>query len=148
MLHDDLGLLGQVCEVQRHEPRDSRLGARFVVLGVVADGLLDLPVRLVSGVVRQHIKDESLLDRLAHRVQVKRYVPHPVGSLLPLAEQLESLSLRGSGEREERDVLLLTFTEQNSSRSFESSCERSPDRVSHYAGAATSRRLKVLGRES
>ena len=107
---DDLGLLRQVRRVQRHEPGDRRFRPRLVMLGVVGDRLLDLPVRLVRRVVLQHVEDEPLLDRLAHRVQVERHEPLTLSSRLLAAEDLQGLGLRCRREREERDVRLPTAT--------------------------------------
>ncbi len=104
VLDDDLGLLGQVVLVQGDEPGDRLPRLRGLVAGVVLERLLQVPVRLVGGVVGQHVEDEPLLDRLAHRVQVERLVP--LGGRVVAAEQLQRLALRGRGEREEAQVLL------------------------------------------
>jgi hypothetical protein len=45
-----------------------------LVRGVVLGRLEELPVRLVGGVVPEHVEDEPLLDRLAHAVQAERGV--------------------------------------------------------------------------
>ena len=71
VLDDDLGLLGQVGRVERHEPGDGPAGLGCLVGGVVGDGLLDAPVGLVGRVVGQHVEDEALLDGLAHGVEVE-----------------------------------------------------------------------------
>jgi len=91
--------------VQAHEPRDRHTGLVGGVLGVVGDGLADAPIRLVGGVVGQHIEDEALLDGLLHGVQVKRLRPAAVVGV-GRAEQLQGLALRGRREGEERQVRL------------------------------------------
>jgi hypothetical protein len=74
VLDDHLGLLGQRVLVQRHKLGDRRPGFARVEVGVVRRGVLDVPVGLVGDVAGQHVEDEPLLDRLTHRVQVKRDV--------------------------------------------------------------------------
>ena len=82
-------------------------GARLagVVLGVVLDGLLDLPVRLVGDVVGEDVEDEALLYGLAHGVEVERdFVSR---GLVVTPEHLQGTALGRGGEREEAQVLLL-----------------------------------------
>ena len=105
VLDDHLGLLRQLVRVQGDELGDRRLGLAGVELGVVGDRLLDVPVRLVGDVVGEHVEDEALLDRLAHRVQVERHMPP--GRRVVAAEQLQRACLRRGGEGEERQVRLL-----------------------------------------
>ena len=65
------GCAGAVC-------RNRAIAARAfagLVLGVVADRLLDPEVGVVGRVVGEHVEDEPLLDRLPHRVQVERHEP-------------------------------------------------------------------------
>ncbi len=105
VLDDDLGLLGQVRWVERHEPGDGPPGLGSLVGGVVGDGLLDPPVGLVGRVVGEHVEDEALLDGLAHGVEVERL--ESAGLLVPGAEHLQGPGLGGGGEGEEREVGLL-----------------------------------------
>ena len=75
--------------------------------------LLDIELRVVlyrlgepvvaghRRVVRQHVQDEALLDRLLHGVAVKGVMPDgAVGLRVGRAEDLQRLVLRGGGERE------------------------------------------------
>ena len=55
MLHDHLGLLGDVVRVQRHEPGQRRRRLLLLHLGVVLDRLYQPVVGLVGGVVLQHV---------------------------------------------------------------------------------------------
>ena len=105
VLDDHLGLLGQRVLVQRHKLGDRRAGFARVEVGVVRRGVLDVPVGLVGDVAGQHVEDEPLLDRLTHRVQVKRHVPP--SAAIQSAEQLQRAGLRCGGERKERQVGLL-----------------------------------------
>ena len=62
--------------MQRDEPGDRRLRpAPGRSSGSSSMAFSILQVRLVGRVVGQHVEDEPLLDRLAHRVQVERLVP-------------------------------------------------------------------------
>ena len=101
----DVGALGEVVFVEGDEAGDRGAGAGLVELGVVGDRLVDLEVGVVGDVVGEHVVDEALLDRLAHRVQVERLVLAGVGVALP--EQLEGAALGGGSEGEERHVRLL-----------------------------------------
>ena len=102
VLDDDLGLLRDVRRVQVHEPRERGGGLFLVQGGVVGDGLGQLEEPAVRGVAAQHIENEALLDRLAHRVQMKRR-----GLAADLvAEHLQRLVFRRRREREEAHVRL------------------------------------------
>ena len=105
VLDDDLGLLREVVLVQADELRDRGLGLRRVVRRVVANGLFDVPVRLIGDVVGEHVEDEAFLDGLAHRVQVERLVLAGGGVEPP--ELLQHPALWRRGEGEEADVALL-----------------------------------------
>ena len=43
----------------------------ILVADVTGDGLLDLVIAAIGGVVGQHVEDEALLDGLLHRIQVE-----------------------------------------------------------------------------
>ena len=101
VLHHDPHLLGDRVRVQLHERLEQVLGLLLVVARVVLDLLQQPPVGLVGGVVREHVEDEPLLDRLAHAVEVER-LELPVGRFR--AEQLQRLGLGRGGEREEARV--------------------------------------------
>lgn len=75
VLDDDLGLLRQVVFMQPDEAGDRSSCRRRLILRVVVDGLLDPPVHVVGDVVLEHVTDESLGDRLAHRVEVEWFEP-------------------------------------------------------------------------
>ena len=109
MLDDDLGLLRQVRRMQRHVASERTGGFAFGQDRVVGGKPVGQPVvRLVGGVVGQHVEDEPLLNRLAHRVQVERHVPLLPGRIDDLlAEHFQCLRLRCGGEREEGQVVLL-----------------------------------------
>ena len=62
-----------------------------------------MEVLAVSDIVSQHILDETLLDRLAHRIKMKRMMP-TIRTQLP--EQLQSATLRRGRKREERQIRL------------------------------------------
>ena len=85
--------------MQAHEPGDGPAGLAGVVLGVLLGGLLDLPERLVRGVVRQDVHDEALLDCLPHRVQVEGLIDVRLG-----VEAAEHLQRPALGRRSEREV--------------------------------------------
>jgi len=59
------------------------------------------PVGRISGVIRQHVEDEALLDGLAHTVQVEGL--ELAIRALP-AEKLKRLRFGRSGEGEDRKV--------------------------------------------
>ena len=104
VVHDHFGPSGQVVVVQRHESGDRCAGPGLVQVGIIADGLVDLEVRLIGDVVGQHVVDEALFDGLAHRIGVERRLV--TGPFDRAAEQLDGAALRCSGEREERHVRL------------------------------------------
>ena len=60
------GVTGQLDQVLEHA---LRLGP--VVLRVIGHRLDQAPVGLVGGIVPQHVENESLFDRLAHRVEAE-----------------------------------------------------------------------------
>ena len=66
VLNDDFRFLSKVVRVQGNEPRDRSFGFCFIDLGVIRGFLLDLPVRVVCGVVLQHINDEAFINCLLH----------------------------------------------------------------------------------
>ena len=105
VLDDDLGLLGEVVGMERHEARDRAARLAGVVLGIVGHRLADLPVRRIGRVVREHVEDEALLDGLAHGVEMEGR--EPVLGVLA-AEELERARLGRRGEGEERQVRLAT----------------------------------------
>ena len=101
VLDADGDLLADGVRVQLDEGLEQVLGLALVVARVVLDLLQEPPIRLVGRVVREHVEDESLLDRLAHRVAVEG-LELPVGPLP--AEELEGLGLRSRREGEGREV--------------------------------------------
>ena len=101
VLDADPHLLADRVRVQLDERLEQVLGLLLVVARVVLDLLQQPPVGLVGGVVREHVEDEPLLDRLAHAVEVEGR-ELAVGA--PGAEQLERLRLRRGGEGEGREV--------------------------------------------
>ncbi len=105
MLDDHLRLRLQRIRVQRREPGESRPPLARLHLRIVARVRVgELVVHAVRRVVRQHVEDEPLRDRLPHRERVERPLV-PVRTDLP--ERVECLRLRRRCEREERQVLLL-----------------------------------------
>ena len=103
VLDHHLGLLLDVVRVQAHElgqrPRRLLLRQRRIVL----DRLHQPVVGGVGGVVRQHVEDEALLDRLPHAVEVEG-LGHAARARPP--EQLQRLALGRGGEGEEAQVRL------------------------------------------
>ena len=73
-----------------HERSEEVLGLPPVVARVVDGGLEEKPVGPVGGLVLQHVEDEPLLDRLAHRVEAPG-LELPIPALR--AEQLEGAGL-------------------------------------------------------
>ena len=98
VLHHHLHLGSDVVGVQAHPLHHALHGGAALDLHVVEA----LPVmgeakrKVVARVVLQHIEDETLLDRLPHRIHVKG-LRQPVRACA--AEQLQRLGLRGGGER-------------------------------------------------
>ena len=98
VLDHHLGLLRDVVRVQLHEARQRLGGLLALDVRVVVAGFEQLEVGSVGRVVLQHVEDELFLDRLAHRVAVRR---------LPIAPKHgEGLVLRRGGEGEETQVRL------------------------------------------
>ena len=97
MAHHHVGLLGDRLGLALHEPAQLLLRLLAVVRGIVPRAFDDLVVAPERRVVRQHVKDEPLLDRLFHRVEVER-METAVLALHP--EPLQRLPLRRGGERE------------------------------------------------
>ncbi len=90
--------------MQAHEARDRPARLLGVVLGVFLGALLDLPEGLVGRIAGEHVHDEALLDRLAHRVEVKRFVQLCLRVQAP--EHLQRAPLGGGGEGEIGEVAL------------------------------------------
>ena len=103
MLHADGNLLTDSVRVQLDEGLEQILRLLLVVPWIVLDLLQQAPVSLVGRVVREHVKDEPLLDRLTHAVAVEG-LELAVGSLP--AEELKRLRLRGRCKGERREVRL------------------------------------------
>ena len=77
VLDHDLGLLRDVVRVQLQKARE-RLGGVLPLHLRVVRALLEQPVvGGIGGVVPQHVEDESLLDRLTHRVAVRGLAAAP-----------------------------------------------------------------------
>src|SRR5699024_9825017 len=103
---DDFGVGGQGGGVEVGEPGDfgaCPVGVDFDVLGAVFG---HFPVGLVGDVVRQHVEDEFFFDGLAHRVDVEGAVE--AGVRVGDAEQLQRFVFGGGGEREVRQVGVLS----------------------------------------
>ena len=104
MLHHDLYLLGDVVGVELHPAHQLLEGgaALHLLRGEVVAVLGELEGHLVGGVVLEHIKDEALLDRLAHRIHVeRRRQVARAGGLIEIvspAEELQRFGLGGGGE--------------------------------------------------
>ncbi len=104
VLYHDLRLLGDIVLMEAHEPGKGPGGLALLHLRVVLDGLYQPVVRLVRGVVLEHVEDEVLLDGLPHAVKVKGLgLAVRTGN----TEDLHRPVLRGRGEGEEADVRLL-----------------------------------------
>ena len=101
VLDADGDLLADGVRVQLDEGLEEVLRLTLFVARVVVDLLQEPPVGLVGRVVREHVEDEPLLDRLAHAVEVERFEP-PVRPLAP--EELECLGLGGCREGERGEV--------------------------------------------
>ena len=80
VLDHDPHLLADRVRVQLDERLEQVLGLLLVVARVVLDLLQQPPVGRVGRVVREHVEDEALLDRLAHAVEVEG-LELPVGAL-------------------------------------------------------------------
>ncbi len=103
VVHHDLGLEADRVVVALDEAPQLLPGLLDVELRVVLHRLGELVVALDRRVVRQHVQDETLLDRLLHAVGVERRGagPFAVGLCgVRLAEDLQRLVLgrRGEGE--------------------------------------------------
>ena len=72
VLHHDAHLLPDRMRVQLHERLQQIGGLALVVARVVGHRLPQPPIRLIRGVVLQHVQDEVLFDCLAHAVEVER----------------------------------------------------------------------------
>ena len=101
VLDADGDLLADGVGMQLDEGLEQVLGLAPVVAWVVLDLLQEPPIGLVGRVIREHVEDESLLDRLAHRVAVEG-LELSVGTLP--AEEFEGLGLRSCREGERREV--------------------------------------------
>ena len=104
VLNNDLCLLSDVVGVQAHEAGESLGGLLLFDLGIALRGFEEPIVGAVEGVILQYIKDETLLDGLAHAVFVER-LGLAVG--VRLTENLNRLVFRGGGKGEETEVWLL-----------------------------------------
>ena len=81
--------------------------------GLLDRGVPQPPLGVIGEVVREHVEDVALLDRLPHRVNVEWHVHAQFAGLARVrrgrvedAEQLERRRLRRRGEREVRQVRL------------------------------------------
>ena len=72
VLHHDARLLPDGMRVQLHERPQQMGGLALVVARIVGDRLPQPPIRLIGGVVLQHVEDEVLFDCLPHAVEVER----------------------------------------------------------------------------
>lgn len=101
MLDDHLDLLRDVGRVQHQKlrQRPRRLFLRQV--GVVFHRLHQFEVGLISGVVVRHIKNETLLDGLAHAVEMKGF---RLAAGADAAEQLQGLALGRGGVGEKAQI--------------------------------------------
>ena len=103
VLDDDLRLLLDVVRVQAHElgkcPRGFLLRQVRIVFGCFEQSI----VGLVCRVVRQHVENETLLDRLTHAVEVESFRRAPGASV---SKQFDCFPFRGCGEREEAQIRL------------------------------------------
>ena len=72
VLHHDAHLLPDGVRVQFHERPQQIGGLVLVVARVVGDRLPQPPIRLIGGVVLQHVQDGVLFDCLPHAVEVVR----------------------------------------------------------------------------
>ena len=100
---DHLRLLLDVVRVQAHEFRQRPRGFLPGQVRVVRDVLEQAVIRGIRRVVRQHVEDEALFDRLPHTVEVERL--RGAARSGP-AEDLQGLGLRRGGEGEERQIRL------------------------------------------
>ena len=98
VLDHHLGLLRDVVGMQLEKARERPGGLLPLDLGIVLDGLEQLEIGAIRGVVLEHIEDEHFLDCPSHRVAVGRLAVPP--------EHRERLVLGRRGEREETEVCL------------------------------------------
>ena len=100
VVHHDLRLEADRVLVVLHVAAQLLAGATYVELRVSLDRF-DQPVVAVDRrVVRQHVNDEALLDRLLHRVGMERQVLSVAALLNRRAKDLQRLVLRRGGEGE------------------------------------------------
>ena len=105
MVHDDLRAGRHRCFGTKRGPDQLRLGLARIHLtfGLIDRSLLQFEVRRVRNVITQHIENKTLVDGLAHRVNVKRLRFARVGRV----NSSRVFLLRCSGESEQREVWLL-----------------------------------------
>ena len=113
MLHNHLDLLGDVVGVELDPAHDLLEGGALLHLGFVVAGAVmgQAESQLVAGVVAQHIKDEALLDCLAHRIHMKWLGPIGVtgrlGRVGTPTKQLQGFGLWGGRKSHEGDATVL-----------------------------------------
>ena len=101
VVHHDLGLEADRVVVALDVPAQLLLRLVHVELRVVLDRLGELVVAHHRRVVRQHVQDEALLDRLLHGVAVEgAMLDRAVRLRLRLAENFQGLVLGRGGEGE------------------------------------------------
>ncbi len=71
VLDHDLGLLGDVVRVKAHEAGQGPGSLSLFHFGIVLNGFDQPVVSLVGDVISEHVKDETLLDGLAHTVKME-----------------------------------------------------------------------------
>ena len=74
MLDDHLDALRNIRLMQLHEASDLTLGIIRFQLRIVFDLFIETIEGIVGDVILQHIKNESFLDRLFHRVHMKGFI--------------------------------------------------------------------------
>lgn len=74
MLDDHLDALRNIRLMQLHEASDLTLGIIRFHLRIVFDLFIETIEGIVGNVILQHIKNESFLDRLFHRVHMKGFI--------------------------------------------------------------------------